>query len=125
IRGCVNWIHSSGHRQQIFEDYVTRFGGELVSSQRPTLNMVTRWNSTYKMLESTILYQSIFDRLVGRDNSFEPIAPFEEDWKKAENLCKFLKPFYETINLLSGSAYSTANLFLPPLINIKMHLERN
>ena len=92
----MNWIHSSQRRQQIFEDYITGFCEELVSSQRPALDVITRWNSTYIMLASTIPYKSIFDRLTYRDTSFEPIAPFEEDWEKAESLCSFLKPFYES-----------------------------
>jgi len=48
------------------------------------------------MLSSTIPYRNVFERLAFRDASFEPIAPLDDEWEKAENLCNFLKPFYES-----------------------------
>ncbi|CAG8661889.1 10401_t:CDS:2 [Ambispora gerdemannii] len=125
IRGCVKWIHSSQRRQQNFEDSVIGCCNELVSSRRPALDVITRWNSIYLMLISTIPYKSVFERLALRDASFEPLMPSDEEWKKANSLCNFLKPFYEITNIISGSTYSTANIFLPYLLKIKMHLERS
>ena len=92
----MKWIYGSACRQQNFEDYIAGFSNELVSSQRPTLDMVTRWNSTSIMLSSTIPYRCIFERLTFRDANFELIAPLDNDWEKAERLCNFLKPFYES-----------------------------
>ena len=91
----MKWIYGSGRRQQNFEDFVVGICNELVSSQRPALDVVTRWNSTFIMLSSTIPYKCVFERLAFRDANFEPIAPLDDDWEKAECLCNFLKPFYE------------------------------
>jgi hypothetical protein len=98
IRECVKWIRSSQRRQQNFEDAVVGCCVELVSSQRPTLDVPTRWNSVYLMLMSTIPYKSVFERLALRDTNFEQIIPSDEDWKKAKSVCDFLKPFYEGNN---------------------------
>lgn len=92
----MNWIYSSERRQQIFKDYVAGFFNELASSKRPALDVVTRWNSTYVMLMSTIPYREVFERLAYRDSSFGPIAPLDEEWEQAISLCDFLKPFYDS-----------------------------
>jgi len=95
IRECVKWIYGSQYRQQNFEDAVIGSCSELKSSLRPTLDVPTRWNSVYLMLSSTIPYKNVFERLALRDANFSDIMPFNDDWEKAEKICKFLKPFYE------------------------------
>lgn len=125
VRECSKWIHSSQARQQNFEDAIVGCCVELVSRQCPVLDVPTRWNSVYLMLVSTILYKNVFGRLALRDSNFEQIMPSDEDWRNAKVICDFLKPFYDVTNIISGTTYSTSNIFLPHLIKIKTHLERN
>ncbi|CAG8761385.1 12591_t:CDS:1, partial [Ambispora leptoticha] len=84
IRECVKWIYSSQSRQQNFEDAIVGCCNDLILSQRPTLDVSTRWNSLYLMLVSTILYKRVFERLGLRDIGFEEIIPSDEDWNKAK-----------------------------------------
>lgn len=95
VRECSKWIHSSQARQQNFEDAIVGCCVELVSRQRPVLDVPTRWNSVYLMLVSTILYKNVFGRLALRDSNFEQIMPSDEDWRNAKVICDFLKPFYD------------------------------
>ena len=95
IRECTKWIHSSQSRLQNFEDAIVGCCPELATSQRPALDVPTRWNSVYLMLISTIPYKRVFERLALRDINFEQIMPSEEEWKRAKSISNFLKPFYE------------------------------
>ena len=63
--------------------------------------MPTRWNSTYIMLESALRYRRAFASFTIRDRKYK-CCPSNEEWKRAEKLCEFLKPFYNMTNLILG-----------------------
>lgn len=74
-------------------------------------DMTIRWNSTYLMLESAILYQQAYIQYKLIDTNFKH-GFSEEEWKRVETIAQFLKPFYNITILSSGSRYPTANLYL-------------
>ena len=80
------------------------------------LDVQTRWNSTYFILDSALKFQEASERLEQDDSEFVTNlydgAPTFEDWSKAHVLVKFLRIFYETTKKLSGSLYVTSTLHL-------------
>ncbi|KAF5481453.1 hypothetical protein F2P56_002101 [Juglans regia] len=78
----------------------------------------TRWNSTYLMLDAAIQFKEVFPRYDDRDSSFEWV-PTVEEWGQVENVCQLLAIFNEVTNIVSGSDYPTANLFLSEVWRMK------
>ncbi|XP_057730214.1 zinc finger BED domain-containing protein RICESLEEPER 1-like [Arachis stenosperma] len=85
------------------------------------LNVTTRWNSTYIMLESVIKYQKAFEYLKATDHTYKH-CPSIDEWGRAERICEFLYPFYETTNLISDTSYRTSNLYFLQVYHIQCAL---
>eukprot|EP00256_Glycine_max_P070816 XP_025985411.1 zinc finger BED domain-containing protein DAYSLEEPER-like [Glycine max] len=60
------------------------------------------------MLESALRYRRAFASFTIRDRKYK-CCPSNEEWKRAEKLCDFLKTFYKMTNLISGTSYPTSN----------------
>lgn len=79
---------------------------KLVSIKKELLQMgldvLTRWNSTYLMLETVLKYQKAFERLKEQRTQFScKLAlgpPTDKDWNNARVLVRFLKRFYDATN---------------------------
>ncbi|XP_057720260.1 zinc finger BED domain-containing protein RICESLEEPER 1-like [Arachis stenosperma] len=82
------------------------------------LDVTTRWNSTYIMLESAIKYRKVFEYLKATDHAYK-YCPSVDEWGRAERICEFLYPFYETTNLISGTSYPTSNLYFLQVYHIQ------
>lgn len=83
----------------------------------------TRWNSTFFMLESCLLYRPAFCHLQLVDTNYKN-CPTSEEWKQIEGLSKFLKVFYDVTNIFSGTKYPTSNLYFHGVWKIQMHLKK-
>ncbi|CAN1279080.1 Zinc finger BED domain-containing protein RICESLEEPER 2 [Linum perenne] len=81
------------------------------------LDVETRWNSTYLMLQSAIVFQRAFERLEEKDSVFRSElqklkgTPLETNWVYVKSLLPFLKSFYDVTLKVSGSLYVTCNEF--------------
>ncbi|KAG4939107.1 hypothetical protein JHK84_045304 [Glycine max] len=53
-------------------------------------------------------YRRAFASFTIRDRKYK-CCPSNEEWKRAEKLCEFLKPFCKMTNLISGTSYPTSN----------------
>ena len=105
IRNAVRYVRSSPQRLKLFKQCVERV--KIECKGLVVLDVPTRWNFTYLMLESALKFQKAFDRLseqdtrnycayfkLGEKNAKEG-PPACVDWRNAEVYSDFLKPFYE------------------------------
>ena len=121
IRESVKYIQSSQARKQRFEEIIVQVG--ISCNKRPPLDIPTRWNSTYLMLECSVQYRTTFEALDSQDLSYVDI-PSSDEWKMADLLCKIFKPFYDATNVISGSLYPTAHLYYHVLWTVKEKIEK-
>ncbi|XP_025678626.1 zinc finger BED domain-containing protein RICESLEEPER 2-like [Arachis hypogaea] len=107
IRESVKYVKASDGRMMKFKDCVQQ--AEIEEGVGLKSDVPTRWNFTYMMLESEIKFEKAFDILSVVDGAYKD-CPTNEEWSLAKKMCEFLKPFYETTNLILGSSYPTSNL---------------
>jgi len=79
---------------------------------------VTRWNSTFIMLQSAINYHHAFYSLSLHDSIFK-CCPTSDEWRRAETMCDILKSFYNITNLIFGSSFPTSNLYFGEIWKIE------
>ncbi|XP_031106328.1 zinc finger BED domain-containing protein RICESLEEPER 2-like [Ipomoea triloba] len=124
VRDAVRWVRNSPARLQKFRELADLIGVEAKSTLH--LDVPTRWNSTYIMLNTAIEYQRVFDMLAETDPSFSADlddVPCFLDWSSVESLVKLLKTFYEMTVRISGSLYVTSNTFFSEISDLSCMLE--
>ncbi|CAN1135792.1 Zinc finger BED domain-containing protein RICESLEEPER 2 [Linum perenne] len=113
--GAVRFVRSSTSRLQRFKACVHE--EKLDSKKLVCLDVETRWNSTYLMLQLVVAFQRAFERLEEKDLVFRSElqkskgTPMETDWVYVKSLLPFLKSFYDATSKVSGSLYVTCNEF--------------
>ncbi|XP_042964774.1 zinc finger BED domain-containing protein RICESLEEPER 2-like [Carya illinoinensis] len=120
VREGVKYLVASETRIKQFSDIAKQLQ---LPSKKLFLDVPTRWNSTYLMLVSALEFREVFPRYGDRDQGFNYV-PSVEDWTKVENVCQILAVFNEITNIISGTEYPTANLFLPEVWRIKEVLNK-
>ena len=94
------------------------------------LDVITRWNSTYLMLEAALKYEGTFNRMVEEDVSFKSYfqekvgPPSNDDWRNAEAFCVFLKKFYESTLKLSAWKSITSNILFVEMITLQTVIDK-
>ncbi|CAF1564257.1 unnamed protein product, partial [Adineta ricciae] len=81
------------------------------------IDVRTRWNSTYKMLETLNMHRGVINELFQNKTNLnmtkqqlQRLSSYEfssDCWHTVEMLIKVLKPFYRGTKVLSGTEYST------------------
>nr|GLL25230.1 zinc finger BED domain-containing protein RICESLEEPER 2-like isoform X1 [Ipomoea trifida] len=122
IRDSVKYVKGSEGRMKVFEECVETVG--LQFKVGLSTDVPTRWNSTYKMLDSAIKYRRAFSSLHLLDTNYKH-CPSKEEWARGEKICEFLMPFNEITKLISGSTYPTSNLYFMQVWKIELLLKRN
>ena len=89
-----------------------------------SMDVSTRWNSTYLMLRDALYYKHAFVRLKSANRRrYDKMSPSPAEWDKAFTLYQCLKKFYDLTEILSGTSYPTANLFYKGFCDIKLMLD--
>jgi hypothetical protein len=84
----------------------------------------TRWNSTYKMLNVSLMHKMTFMKLEFNDQQYVDEltrgkwVPTSEDWEHVELILSFLSIFHESTMRMSGSSYLTSNLCMFEVFSI-------
>ncbi|XP_019198425.1 PREDICTED: zinc finger BED domain-containing protein RICESLEEPER 2-like [Ipomoea nil] len=124
VRDAVRWVRNSPARLTKFREFAELFGVEAKSALH--LDVPTRWNNTYIMLNTAIQYQVVFDAYERNDPSYSAdlgSAPTFLDWCSVESLVKLLKAFYDMTVRISGSLYVTSNTFFSEISDLSCMLE--
>ncbi|XP_062100240.1 zinc finger BED domain-containing protein RICESLEEPER 2-like [Humulus lupulus] len=121
IRDSVAYWSGTPKRCEKFEDIARSL--EVSCTKKLSLDCQIRWNSTYLMLNITLLYNRVFEQLKLRDSRYVRYAPSEDDWIRAQKLCDRLEVFHEVIELFCRTKYPTSNLFFPKMFQIKMRIK--
>lgn len=119
IRKAVKYVRSSPSRFDKFKECALI--ERIESKSFVLLDVPTRWNSTYLMLESALKFIKAFERMEDDDNGYSSYfiddgkndgkkvgAPTSSDWENARVFVKFLKFFYDATLKFSGSLVVTS-----------------
>jgi Domain of unknown function (DUF4413) len=121
VRESVKYVKASEARRLKFRDCVEHVG--INSSKGLWLDVSTRWNSTFHMLERAIFYRSAFESLSAMDNNYI-YYPTDDEWSRIGEIHEILKPFYTITNLFSGRDYPTANLYFENVWKVQILLSK-
>ncbi|XP_061357436.1 zinc finger BED domain-containing protein RICESLEEPER 2-like [Gastrolobium bilobum] len=122
IRESVKYIKGSESRMIKFKEYIEQVGGENTVTAL-IADVPTRWNFTYEMLDRAHKFRRELSILQLSDRNYK-YCPSEEEWNRLEILCRFLQPFCEITNLMSGTSYPTSNLYFLQVWKIQRVLIR-
>ncbi|XP_021596634.1 zinc finger BED domain-containing protein RICESLEEPER 2-like [Manihot esculenta] len=127
VRDAVRYIRSSPARLKRFKECVLHEKIERKSSL--CLDVPTRWNSTYLMLNTTQKYERAFERYESQDPMFkidmgENGIPDYYDWTQVRKMADILAHFYELTLRISGSRYVTSNLFFSEVSDLAFILNQ-
>ena len=75
-----------------------------------SLDVPTRWNSTYEMLVRPLKFKEAFKSLAAFDRNYKSL-PSEDKWNRGEKICELLKPFSVITTHFSGSKYPTSSVY--------------
>jgi hypothetical protein len=120
IRESVKYIQSSQARKERFKKMIKQLG--ITLKRHPSLDIVTRWNSAYLMLESAYLYKRAFESLTVEDSQYV-YDPLDEEWKLSKKLCDILDTFCAATKMVSGSKYPTSSCYFHQFWEVKKILE--
>jgi len=109
IRESIKYVGGSERRMIKFKQCINQVG-DIDAKSTLCLDVPTRWNSTFLMLQSALQYQRVFGSLHLVDENYK-CCPSPDKWKRAEKICTFLMPFYDITTLISTSSYPTSNLY--------------
>ncbi|CAL8084616.1 unnamed protein product [Prunus armeniaca] len=134
IRNCVKYIHSSPSRLDSFRDHALEM--RMDGMANVPMDVVTRWNSTYKMLDCAFKYKLVFNRMATENVAFQAYfeeidkdgmkrvgPPSNEDLEKSISFVHFLKKFYDTTLKLSATKTVTSNIIFHELVSLQVEIE--
>ncbi|XP_050919470.1 zinc finger BED domain-containing protein RICESLEEPER 2-like [Lathyrus oleraceus] len=106
VRDVVRFVKSSPHRATKFKECI-EFAG-ITCKKLVCLDVSTRWNATYLMLEAAEKFQAAFNKLEYEESIYMEFfgkgsPPSSDDWDIVRAFISFLKLFYEATNVFSTS----------------------
>ncbi|KAH0681794.1 hypothetical protein KY289_019546 [Solanum tuberosum] len=126
IRSAIKYVRSSSSRFATFKSVVEKV--KIDTRGLVSLDVETRWNSTYTMLDKALKFEKAFARMYVDDQNYQKQCreigtttknPSTDDWKNVKAFVKFLNIFYQATLKFSGSLYSTSHSFFHDFFNLR------
>lgn len=131
VRNTVKYVKSSPARFDSFKTFVEK--AKVETHGLLSLDVETRWNSTYMMLDTAVKFEKAFSRMYDDDHKYLKYClenskvgghPSAEDWKNVRVFIKFLEVFYHATLKFSGTSYVTSNSFFHELFNLENFIHK-
>lgn len=132
IRNMIKYVKSAPQGLDTFKKCVEQ--QKIQDSNFLTLDVPTRWNTTYMMLDAAEKYQRAFELMMEDDEQFRMFLcedengrrglgpPTSDDWEHIRHFVKFLKFLYEVTLQMCGSEKITSNVYFEGLAEIHEYL---
>jgi hypothetical protein len=127
IRNAVRFVRSSPQRALKFKECIEM--SRITCKKHVCLDVSTRWNSLYMMLDTAEKFQPAFEKLVHEDSSYvewfkEAGLPTPNDWEKVRAFVSFLKIFYDATKVFSSSQQVSIHTAFHSLASILCELQK-
>jgi hypothetical protein len=119
VRETVKYIKKSVSRLFKFVEICRNLA--MTIGEGLKLDAITRWNSTYNMLKTAILYKDALDSYADIDANYK-WKPTNDEWAFFDTITPILARLSEVSTAFSGSTYPTSNIFYPHIVNVKIAL---
>ena len=119
IRETMKYLKGLESRMCRFDECVKIVGMKRTKGLR--LEVCTRWNATYDMIDNARRYRSVLNRLAEEDANFK-YCPSGDEWNRVERITCFLKPFNDITTLYYRTDYPIANLYFQGVSRIELLL---
>lgn len=121
------------NKSSILMNYIAYLKPRFNVNRSLQIDCKSRWNSTYRIIETMLIYKKIINKLNSEKNEIglnykqaRRLSTIEldlSDWKLMEALEYVLKPFIQATKLLSASQYSTIGIAFFAIVQIRDFLE--
>ena len=133
VRATVRYVRQSPARLKKFRECVDI--EKIESKSLLTLDVATRWNSTYLMLEAAQKFERDFNRYEEIDPLYRSELdvdhgdgvlglPNVDDWRVCRKMVSMLKFFHDLTLLVSGSSYVTSNFYFEEICSVQYVLKQ-
>jgi hypothetical protein len=128
VRATVKFIKSSPSRIAKFKKCAEL---EKVNTKAfLSLDVVTRWNSTYNMLKVAVAYEKVFERYAEDDPYYaidlngekQPRVPDSDDWASVAKMAEFLEHFHKLTIRVSATLRPTTHIFFHEVAELNILL---
>ncbi|GKD40075.1 zinc finger BED domain-containing protein RICESLEEPER 2-like protein, partial [Tanacetum coccineum] len=119
VRESISYWTATPKRVEKFKETCRQL--KITYSKTLGLDCQTRWNATYLMLKTALMYKDVFTRLKQRDSNYKTL-PSPLEWENVRVICKKLEVFHNVTAIFSGTRYPTANLYFPKVCDIRLKL---
>ena len=128
VREAVRYVKSSPNRNQTFRSFMERLGMD--SNSLLCLDVPTRWNSTYLMLETTKKFEKVFLRMDFENDGYSLYFRMKEDsgglgypcmsdFQNCGAFVTLLRLFYNATKKFSDSLCVNSNAFYDEIFVIQ------